>query len=88
MLSFAVISWRTVVTGLKDSVKSCQTVKAALHGNVSNGILGIIQKQFCMEQTPFGQIFITDSNKVRIENILSEIGNESKTVEIEGGVIL
>ena len=58
MLSFAVISWRTVVTGLKDSVKSCQTVKAALHGNVSNGLLGIIQKQFCMEQTPFGQIFI------------------------------
>ena len=49
MLSFAVISWRTVVTGLKDSVKGCQTVKAALHGNVSNGIFGIIQKQFCME---------------------------------------
>ena len=57
-MSFAVISWRTVVAGLKDSVKSCQTVKAALHGNVSNGIFWIIQKQFCMEQTSFGQIFI------------------------------
>lgn len=41
-----------------------------------------------VSSSTFGQIFITDSNKVRIENILSEIGNESKTVEIEGGVIL
>ena len=36
----------------------------------------------------FGQIFITDSNKVRIEGVLSEIGNNSTSIEIEGGVVL
>lgn len=36
----------------------------------------------------FGQIFITDSNKVRIDSILSEIGNDSKSIEILGGAIL
>ncbi len=35
----------------------------------------------------FGQIFITDSNKVRIDGILSEIGNDSKSIEIVGGAI-
>lgn len=35
----------------------------------------------------FGQIFITDSNKVRIDQILSKIGNDSFTIEISGGAI-
>lgn len=35
----------------------------------------------------FGQIFITDSNKVRIDGILNEIGNDSKSIEIVGGAI-
>jgi len=35
----------------------------------------------------FGQIFITDSNKVRISNILDEIAGESLSFEIENGVV-
>jgi len=35
----------------------------------------------------FGQIFITDSNKVRISSILEEIDGESKSFEILNGVI-
>ncbi|MEA5005909.1 MAG: DNA replication and repair protein RecF [Rikenellaceae bacterium] len=35
----------------------------------------------------FGQIFITDSNKVRISNILDEIDGESLSFEIDNGVI-
>lgn len=36
----------------------------------------------------FGQIFITDSNKVRIGEILGKIGGDSKYLEVSGGVIL
>lgn len=35
----------------------------------------------------FGQIFITDSNKVRISNILDEIAGESLSFEIENGIV-
>ncbi|OJV17829.1 MAG: hypothetical protein BGO30_07745 [Bacteroidetes bacterium 41-46] len=33
----------------------------------------------------FGQIFITDSNKVRIDGVLAKIGNDSKSIEIDNG---
>ena len=36
----------------------------------------------------FGQIFITDSNKVRIEGILANIGNSTKSIEVVGGTVL
>jgi DNA replication and repair protein RecF len=36
----------------------------------------------------FGQIFITDSNKVRITNILDSINKDSISLEIENGIIL
>jgi len=36
----------------------------------------------------FGQIFITDSNKVRISNILESINRESISLEIENGMII
>lgn len=36
----------------------------------------------------FGQIFITDSNKVRIGEILGKIDGDSKYIEVSGGVIL
>jgi len=36
----------------------------------------------------FGQIFISDSNKVRITNILDSINRDSISLEIESGTIL
>ncbi|PKP42163.1 MAG: DNA replication and repair protein RecF [Bacteroidetes bacterium HGW-Bacteroidetes-10] len=36
----------------------------------------------------FGQIFITDSNKVRIGEILEKIDGDSKYLEVSGGLIL
>lgn len=35
----------------------------------------------------FGQIFITDSNKVRMKNLIDKIGGECKVFEVEKGVI-
>lgn len=35
----------------------------------------------------FGQIFLTDSNKIRIENIVTKITTEHKLFHVEGGVI-
>lgn len=35
----------------------------------------------------FGQIFITDSNKIRIENILNQITTQSKLFNVENGII-
>lgn len=36
----------------------------------------------------FGQIFITDSNKVRIHSILEKVDGESRSFEIENGILL
>ncbi len=47
----------------------------------SNNCSDIVSSDF------FGQIFITDSNKVRISNILEEIDGESLSFEIDNGVV-
>ena len=36
----------------------------------------------------FGQIFITDSNKVRIHSILEKVSGENSSIEIENGVLV
>lgn len=38
-------------------------------------------------QDGFGQIFITDSNKVRLDSLLNEVGGESISIEIDGGEV-
>jgi DNA replication and repair protein RecF len=38
-----------------------------------------------ISQSAFGQIFLTDSNKVRLDNLLREVQWEYKVLEVKGG---